>query len=129
MRRGPFCRDCADHDGVCPHDGSPCVGYATQLRKFAELRRKFPGRRPVITGDFTHACESGAAAINQLAEAEATIRRLTEAHDTLRFGATTLAQEVLASKQNVGNYLKGLANNVIRLASLPLTPATEERTQ
>lgn len=61
----PLCRDCADNAGICPHDGTPCVPYVTKLRKFAELRRRFPGKRPVVDGDFTHACEIGAMAIEQ----------------------------------------------------------------
>lgn len=45
------------------------------------------------------------------------------ASDMLRMGAATLAQEVLASKQNVGNYLRGLAQQVLDAANKAQPPA------
>lgn len=50
-----------------PTDGRPMISAAETLRQFARLRRAVPGRRPVIPGDFAHACEAGAMALDALA--------------------------------------------------------------
>lgn len=57
------------------------IEAARQLRQFAMLRRRVPGRRPVIPGDFTHACEIGADAIERIEEVEAENARLRQERD------------------------------------------------
>lgn len=90
----------------------PCHAIRQEKRDRAELARLLR-RYPEADGDADWRHRWHARLGRGETETEG---RFYERLETRRLGAATLAQEVLASKQNVGRYLRGLAEAVLQEA-------------